>query len=191
MVAWIVTLLVAVAPPVSRCYGEQPDQYKQRLTEIVDAATATVFDLNEERLVGGEWGYELSLMRMLAVASHESMGFNEHVDDGRQRGDSGASACLMGIMGDRHGKAEGWTLRELTNERLLCFLVGYHRMKTSHRVCGRGVHGLAVYASGQCSKGREVSAVMVKQGRDWGYKLVAAYDQGEWGPRIMEPEENE
>jgi len=191
MVAWIVTLLVAVAPPVSRCYGEAQDHYEQRLSEIVDAAAASVFDLNEERLVGGEWGYELSLMRVLAVASHESMGFNERVDDGRQRGDSGASGCLMGIMGNAQGEAEGWTIKELTNERLLCFLVGYHRMKLSQRVCGCGVNSLAVYASGRCDWGRKESKDMVVVGRDWGWRLVAGYERGEWGPRIMEPEENE
>lgn len=190
MIAWIVTFLVSVAPPVSRCYGEAEDQYEARLHSIVQSAASVAFDLTEERLESGEWGYEMSLMRMLAVASHESMGFNERVDNGQLRGDKGASGCLMGLMVDKRGKAEHWTLKELTEDRHLCFLVGYHRMKLSQRVCGKGQNSLAVYASGKCHVGRAVSKEMWTQGRDWGWRLVAANERGEWGPRVFGPEEN-
>lgn len=91
----------------------------------------------------------------------------------------------------KDGLAEGWTLRQFTEERSLCFLVGYHRMRTSQRVCGRGPNSLAVYASGKCHVGRAVSKEMWTQGRDWGWRLVAAYERGEWGPRMIGPEEDE
>lgn len=190
-ITWLIAFILT-AVPYGACMepacAETQDQYEQRIAEIVDSAASVVFDVDEEPLYGGPQGRYESLVHVMSVAHHESMGFRRDVDDGRLRGDKGGSGCLMGIMVGEGGKAEGWTLRQLTKERRLCFLVGYHRMKLSVRKCGKNIHGLSTYASGRCDWGRKESADMVTRGYRWWGRAKQAHDEGVW---ITEEESDE
>ena len=94
----------------------------------------------------------------------------------------------MGIMVGKGDTAEGWTMKQLTEDRILCFTVGYHRMRMSVAKCGKNVHGLAVYASGRCDWGRKESRDMVTRGYRWFAKAKQALEDGEW---LLEDQEDE
>jgi hypothetical protein len=108
------------------------------------------------------------------------MGFHRDVDAGVIRGDGGASVCIMGIM-TVNGKAMGFTTSQIINERQVCLLIGYQIMANSYKQCGKGIYGLAAYASGRCDWGRKESEDMVRMGDRWYVALKAAWKRGEWG----------
>lgn len=182
MYAWLLTFLLNVAPygtcTEPACYETQPE-YEQRIELTLDAALSVAYDIDEQPLFPGAWGREVSVMHMLAVADHESGHFRKDVDDGRKRGDGGASWCLMGVMVGK-GLAEGHTGKQLVADRRMCFSVGYHIMRLSLKQCGRNLHGLAVYASGSCHLGRSVAADMMRQGRSWFGLLKQGWNNDEW-----------
>lgn len=184
MIAWIAAFLVALMPQVASVRGETPSGYRARVQHIVEDAAGVALAESEVPHHTGPWGRERGLMRTLAVAWHESMGFHRDVDSGVIRGDGGKSVCLMGIMTDG-GHAEGYTISELVNDRRACFSVGFHRMRLSYRTCRTtGLVGLSAYASGNCQKGRKESADMVRMGDRWTEALIAAWKRGEWGSEV-------
>ena len=181
--AWLVTFLIALRPSGHihdhGCRESEAD-YAARISAHVDAAASVVFDTDEPSRRIGPWALERSLIDVLAIAHHESQGFCRAVDTGERRADSGKTVCAMGVMTDG-GYAGGYALKHLLDERRVCYLVGYRRMRKSWPMCwGWPDSQLRVYASGQCDRGGRESHDMLAAGTRWWGKAFQAWQRGEW-----------
>lgn len=99
---------------------------------------------------------------ILAVTYHES-GWHKHVDFGigpRSRGDQGRSWCLAQVNIGLGVTPEGWSGKDLVEDRQKCLTAAVRTIRKSFGAC-RGLpleHRLSAYASGNCLRGREASA---------------------------------
>lgn len=85
-------------------------------------------------------------------AASESLGFKKSVDIGDQRGDSGRSWCIMQVHVPKGITPQGWSGKELVEDRTKCIKAGIDVMKWSYKVCKSNPEKLrlAAYASGRC-----------------------------------------
>ena len=93
---WLITFILTVVPYgacMEPACAETREDYEQRITEIITSASAVVSDPAEPLLYGGELGPQESLVHVVSVAHHESMGFRRDVDEGRLLGDHGPVAA--------------------------------------------------------------------------------------------------
>ena len=182
-IAWLVTFLVSVRPSghLHDAACQQPDdEYRASVAHQVDSAASVVFDEEESTIVRGPMALERSLVDVLAVAHHESMGWCKAVLTGERKGDHGHSSCAMGIM-EFGGYADGFPSAWLIEEPRVCYLVGYHRMKRSWGMCrGNPWPNLLVYASGRCDRGSKASREMLTTMNAWWGRAFAAWQAGEW-----------
>jgi len=132
-----------------------------------DVATVAL-DEREESLFDGEDGRAETAVLMLSVASYESS-FSKRVDDGIRRGDHGYSYCLMQIRVGLGATREGWSGRQLIEDRKLCFRAALHILQASFTAC-RNLpidDRLSAYASGHCFPDAEISRSRLGRARAW------------------------
>jgi hypothetical protein len=153
IITWVVAAMFAWTP------AKEAD--RARYTEIASDLAAVVYDPAEEPLFPGADGRARTALVLASIAAHEST-FRADVEDGRARGDGGTSWCFMQLHIGSGKTLEGWTGRDVTADRQLCFRAGLHIARESFRMCNGSPENemLAAYASGQCGRSPESRAMM-------------------------------
>jgi len=153
--SWLVAAMMTWAPA--------KETELSRYGEIANDLITVGFDENESPLFEGEGAREQTVLLLASIAAHES-GFRKDIEKGHVRGDSGTSWCMMQIHIGRGKTAEGWSGKELAEDRQRCFRAGLHLARESFRRC-RAVslpNRLSGYASGFCGNS-PVSREMVSR----------------------------
>ena len=147
-------------------------------------------DENEASLFDGEGGRSETALLLLSVASYESA-FNARVDDGTRRGDHGLSYCLMQIRVGEGATREGWSGKQLVEDRKRCFRAALHILHASFTACRRLPidDRLSAYASGHCFADARISRSRVFRARSWweSHALPPAIPQAATHPTAATP----
>jgi hypothetical protein len=168
LVSYLVTAMMAWVPPHAHAPLESHDRVLQRYESIARDAAVVALDEKELPLFEGADGRTETAILMLSVASFESS-FNKGVDDGHQRGDHGSSYCLMQIRVGLGSTREGWSGRQLIDDRKLCFRAALHILQASFTACRHLLVAdrLSAYASGRCYPSAAVSRSRLGRARTW------------------------
>lgn len=173
-ILWLVTAMRAWVPVAG---GGEKEATEARYTAI--ATDALEVARAEEALFKGQDGELKTAVQLLAIARYES-DFLATVDDGRKRGDGGKSWCLAQVLfpGDNahrslvveNGKyrwskdaSEGWTGKDLVEDRKKCFTAALAIVRDSYRTCGN----LSGYTSGHCSRTEKKALVREGLAKAW------------------------
>ncbi len=187
LIAWLVAVMVAFSPLKTAEHHRNPDAREtsaERLVryEGIARAVATVsFDPEERPLFAGPLGRHMTATALLGIAWKEGS-WQRDVDLGigpKARG-GGADSCAMqirlvswkdaktGEVEDARTK-EGWTWRDLVEDREKCFRAGLRLVRRSFGACRAfpAEHALAAYARGRCEDpiGQQKSAERIAVGR--------------------------
>jgi hypothetical protein len=148
VIAWLVAAMFAWAPPLGSRETE-----RARYTEIATDLVAVVYDPTEQPLFYGDDGRAKTALVLASIAAHEST-FRVEVDQGRKRGDSGNSWCLMQMHVGAGKTVEGWAGEDLVKDRRKCFAAGLHIAQWSFHSCKAFPldERLSAYASGHCGR---------------------------------------
>ena len=154
LTTWILTVLLAVAPPGRTPRIESAEEGRARYATIAADLDAVV--TAESPLFGGRLGRARTAMLLAAVAFHES-GFRRDVDEGRTRG-SGLDVCIMQIRARSVAEAD-----TIAHDRRACLRLGLSFVRRSMMACRESPldDRLAAYASGSCSRGLPESRAMM------------------------------
>jgi hypothetical protein len=188
-VTWILTTMVAMSPPHRQHWEaaaqESHAQADQRYLEIATTIVDGVFDPAVEPVFTGSRGRQNTAM-LVTVWWHAESGFRRDVDLGTGRArtakagwnDFGRSWCMGQINLGRKRipdpskpgtwiedspttTPEGWSGKELCEDRTKCFLTTLRVMRQSVGACRSlpASERLAAYAAGTCSSeaGRAIS----------------------------------
>lgn len=195
VIAWIVSIMVQVAPPDRLAAGPQlpgweetAEQKLERYESIAQDLHRVVYDPAFRPLHSGRKGRASTVALVLGVAYHES-GFARDVDHGpcyrgpgnAGRCDGGTSVSLMQIRVGAGATVEGWTRDDLFADRTKAFRAGIRLLRQSMRACSKlpSEHWLSAYASGACDNplGHRRSSELVSLGRRFaGLKPVPGPD---------------
>lgn len=158
LTSWLLSILVSLSPLDKKV---EPRDYEGsytkelRLESISRDIVSVVYDEEEKPLFAGPDGREKSAIFVATWASHESGGFAKTVDDGTKKGDHGSSWCIMQLHIGKGKTVEGWTGKELIEDRRKCIRSGYRVMKQSWNTCkGDPSERMAAYISGRCDVSR-------------------------------------
>ena len=163
LAGWMMSILVTLSPLDRKIYHsndvETPIEKKARLEQVSKDIIDVVFDEGERPLFEGPSGRLKSAVYVATWASHESGGFRKGVDDGHNRGDRGSSWCLLQLHIGKGKTAEGWSGKDLIDDRKKCIRAGYHLMRQSMGQCKHMNErsAMAAYASGRCTAGITIS----------------------------------
>jgi hypothetical protein len=159
LAGWMMSVLVSLSPLNMKTYQaadtETVVEKKERLESMAHDIVEVVFDDAETPLFHGTNGRLKSAVFVATWASHESGAFRKGVELGSNRGDRGTSWCIMQLHIGNKKTVEGWTGKELIEDRKKCIRAGYHAMQRSLAAC-HGVperDAMAAYASGKCDAG--------------------------------------
>jgi hypothetical protein len=153
IITWLVAAMFAWAPA--------RESERARYTEIASDLVTVVYDPEEPALFAGDGARAETALVLASIAAHEST-FRVDVDDGRKRGDSGSSWCLMQMHVGSGKTVEGWTGEDLVKDRKLCFSAALHIAKWSFQTCNVFPleERLSAYASGHCGRVVESKAII-------------------------------
>jgi hypothetical protein len=168
LVSYLVAAMLAWVPLHAHAPIESRDHVMARYESIARDVATVALDESEASLFDGEDGRTETALLMLAVASYESS-FSKRVDDGIRRGDHGYSYCLMQIRVGSGATREGWSGRQLIENRKLCFRAALHILQASFTAC-RNLpvdDRLSAYASGHCFAAAEISRSRLGRARAW------------------------
>lgn len=159
MNAWLLTIMLAVAPPGRTPWRESEEAGRARYMEI--AADIETVVAAEPPMFSGAHGRELTGLLVLAIAVHES-GLRLDVDTGATRG-GGKDVCLMQLRGFR------------PTDRRDCLREGLRLARKSFAACaGKPLRErLAAYASGSCTSGLVESRSMIDAWGRWSARWPA------------------
>lgn len=165
MIAWLVAIMIIVAPPGRTPARESRADGEARYALIAAAIEHAVGDVPP---LPGAHGRERLALILTSVAFYES-GFSLDVDTGARRGDHGRSWGLFQANLGRGRTAEGWTGPDLAADRKLAALAAVHAIRRSMIACRSfGVDAqLGAYTAGDCKRGAESSAIRMGAARRW------------------------
>jgi hypothetical protein len=170
LVAYLVAAMNAWVPVQTHAalFGERPEDVAARYESIARDAAEVAFDEAEAPIYEGPEGRARTAVLMLSVASYESF-FRKSVDEGSERGDHGRSYCVMQIFMPKGRTREGWSTRNLIEDRKLCFRAGLHIMQNSMSDCRRMPFDdrLSAYVTGQCFFNMSLSRQRFGRARAW------------------------
>ncbi len=168
LVTYLVAAMLAWVPMRAHAPLESAEDGLARYESIATDAATVAMDENEEALFGGPAGRSETALLMLSIASYESS-FRRAVDDGTQLGDHGHSYCLMQIRVGGGETREGWTGKQLVDDRTRCFRAALHILHASFHACRKLVveDRLSAYASGRCFANASVSRSRIWRARSW------------------------
>jgi len=168
LVAYLVSAMLTWVPLHEHAPIESRDDVLSRYGDIARDAASVALDENETPLFDGPDARTETAVLMLSVASFESS-FSKRVDDGIRRGDHGLSYCLMQIHVGNGATREGWSGRQLIEDRKLCFRAALHILQASFTACRKLPidDRLSAYASGHCFSEARVSRSRVGRARAW------------------------
>ncbi len=172
-------------PDAKETADETRARYEQIATDIAEVLKT------EQPLFRGPSGKVRTSSVILSVMFHES-GFRRDVDLGLgkyAKGDKGRSVCLMqlnvgagrtlrwNVAKDRYAipsdpeseVVEGWTAKEILEDRKKCIRSGLRMLRLSFRACSSMPQQdwLRVYASGSCQGGGRESASRIGLAMRW------------------------
>ena len=163
MIAWVVALMLAWAPPGRskiKDAVESPDEGRARYTEIAKAVTKVVYDETVTPVFQGPHGRASTAALLLSIAYHES-GFRRDVDlgIGKLARGSGVDSCLMQIRVGRGQTSQGWSHGDLVTDREKCFRAGLNLVRKSFGACRRldPRDWLSGYTTGRCTENEPLS----------------------------------
>jgi hypothetical protein len=168
LVSYLMAAMLAWVPLHAHAPLESQQHVMQRYGSIARDAATVALDEREASLFDGESGRSETALLLLSVASYESA-FNARVDDGTRRGDHGRSYCLMQIRVGEGATSEGWSGKQLIEDRKRCFRAALHILHASFTACRRLPidDRLSAYASGRCFADARVSRSRVFRARSW------------------------
>jgi hypothetical protein len=167
-ISYLVTAMLSWVPPHAHAPLEAREHVLTRYGEIARDAASVALDESEAPLFEGPDGRTETALLMLSVASFESS-FSQRVDDGIRLGDHGHSYCLMQIRVGQGATREGWSGRQLIEDRKRCFRAALHILRDSFAAC-RNLpidDRLSAYASGRCFREARVSRSRLGRARAW------------------------
>lgn len=169
LIAWVAGAMLRWVLPETQHEAERA-RYEQIASDAVEVA----FDPAEPPIFAGPGGRVRTAVLMLSIASYESA-FAKDVEEGKRRGDMGASWCHMQINlgvgrivleGDEWRwptkPDEGFSGSDLVRDRQLCFRVGLHMMRHSYKRC----RNLSIYTSGKCQQDEPKAGARMKRSID-------------------------
>lgn len=167
MSAWLLALMLVVAPPGRTPSRETAEAGAIRYAAIAEAVAAVVAE--EPPLFGGRLGRERTAALLVAIAVHES-GLRLDVDNGTTRGE-GRDVCLLQIRARSREEAD-----EIAHDRRACLRLGLSFARRSMIACAASPlnERLGAYASGSCSRGLLESRAMMQSAR----RLFARHPPG-------------
>jgi hypothetical protein len=173
LVTYLVAAMVAWIPPRAHELGDPPEPRADALVRYESIArdlATVVADESESPLFGGPDARAQTALVMLSVASFESS-YAREVDFGIGRGvgDAGNSWCLMQLRVGRGTTREGWTGRELVEDRTKCFRAALHLLRGSFNACQKLplFDRLSAYAIGRCQRDLFKSHSRVSRAFGW------------------------
>ena len=208
-VTWILTTMVTLAPPHRQHWEpaaqESHEQADARYRDIAETIVNGVFDKDVEPLFNGSHARQNTAMMVVIWWNAES-GFRRDVDMGTGRArtakagwnDFGRSWCMGQInLGrkrrpdphpDRKGQwiedsptmtPEGWSGRELCQDRMKCLKTTLRIMRQSIRACRKlpFEERLAAYAAGTCES--RTGQAISRQRMAWFHRRYRK-DRPEW-----------
>lgn len=164
-VGWVLSLLVAAAPPGRDPWRESEEAGRARYALIAEAIVDAVEQAKEPMFAGGQ--HRQRAAALLAAVAYAESGLRVDVDTGSTRGKAG-ECSLWQIMPTSTGECDA-----LTSDRRVAARVAYRMMVRSRRACVKpGVsirEMLSVYASGSCvsEAGKEASRARVDLAMRW------------------------
>jgi hypothetical protein len=198
-VVWILSMMTTVSPPHRDHFvPEAKESYAQadtRYREIAEAIVEGAFDKDVRPVFGGDRGRANTAMLVATIFYMES-GFRRDIDLGTSRArlrrsglnDFGRSWCMgqinLGIKKvpdpNNPGRwidtsaantAEGWSGRDLVEDRRKCVVATINVLRLSIGTCRKlpAEEQLAMYAAGTCDSqtGREASRARVFSLNRW------------------------
>src|SRR5438445_11528132 len=117
VVAWLVAAMSAWAPPGPNDSIRYDAIARDILTVALDPEESPVFDEPDARA--------RTALVLASFAAAESGGFQIDVDSGKRRGARGA-VCMMQITVGPHGTSDGWSAKDLIENRSRCVRAGLH-----------------------------------------------------------------
>jgi hypothetical protein len=177
LAAWLLSIMLSASPPGKSRHPaeaiESAAQGKARYAAIARAIAQVSHDPKEAPLYQGSQARAKTAALLLAISYHEST-WRRHVDLGigpRALG-GGRYWCMMQIAVPKGKTAEGWTGRQLVQNRERCFRAGLHILQRGKRYCGKrgGSSFINHYASGYCDRGGQAVARRVRTYRRWLHK---------------------
>jgi hypothetical protein len=132
-----------------------------RYEAIAKDIAALTLDEAQNPLFAGNDGREKTALLVASIASFESF-YRADVDEGRARGDKGASYCLMQVRVGEGKTPEGWTGADLIASRSKCLMAGLNRIRESFSMCKAlpQAFRLAGYTAGHCVQEPKAEARM-------------------------------
>jgi hypothetical protein len=168
LVSYLVAAMLTWVPLHAHAPLESREHAQERYGSIARDVASVALDNTEAPLFEGADARTETAVLMLAVASYESS-FNQRVDDGTRLGDHGHSFCLMQIRVGRGATREGWSGKQLVEDRKMCFRAALHILRASFNACKNlpMADRLSAYASGHCFPSAEVSRSRLYRARTW------------------------
>jgi hypothetical protein len=156
VIAWMTSMLTALAPADRAIEAEDQSARSARIEQIAADIVDVVYDPNEKPIFGGKWQRERTAATVAVFAAEESVNFAPSVDQGLTRGDTGRSWCIMQMNIGTKKTSEGWTGPDLIKDRKKCIRAGLHALRRSYWTCSqnREDERFAAYASGRCDRGQ-------------------------------------
>lgn len=168
LASYLVVAMLTWVPVHAHAPLESSAHVMTRYESIASDVASVALDEDESPLFDGPDARTETAVLMLAVASYESS-FSRKVDEGIRRGDHGYSYCLMQIHIGPGATREGWSGRQLIEDRKLCFRAALHILQASFAACRRLPvdDRLSAYASGHCFADARISRSRVGRARSW------------------------
>lgn len=195
VVAWLVSLIVSVAPPGRPQYipeaKETVEEAQARIDDLAKDVASVIYNPQEKPMFSGPNGRNFTAAVVLSVMSFEGA-FRKDVQNGKgkmSRGDHGRSWCLMQVQlggADPYGHtrnrivvqpdgsyefttdpSKGWGGEDLVADQTKCVRAGMALLRKSS--CGSmGIRDrLRVYASGSCEGGAKESHLRMDRAIRW------------------------
>lgn len=189
VIAIMVSIMTSLSPPGRAIWPKEATETKAQAIERYHEIAEAIYEVahESEPLFGGSSGRLRTAALLLAVAHYES-GFRRDIDLGLARrklskygwNDYGRSWCMLQLNLGKRGNdsaettPQGWTGRQLLDDRTKCFSAGLEAMRRSMTACSQNApsHRLAAYASGSCDKGMRASKLRIDKGRKVYERLV-------------------
>ena len=152
MQAWILSIMLSLAPPQGSSDESVYDQF-ERYDSIAADLTAEVEQ--GPWLFSGPQADRRTALIMLSIMFMES-GFHYGVDVGRIAGDGGRSVCVLQRMVGNSETPEGWDRVDLIRDRRKCIRSALNLAGKCNGMCGGD--WIKAYGSGSCSRGGKAAA---------------------------------
>jgi hypothetical protein len=177
LTTYLLQAMTAWVPPST--HPEGAEKALVRYEAIARDIATLSLDEAQNPLFAGSDGREKTALLLASIASFESY-FRADVDEGRARGDKGASYCVMQVRVGEGKTPEGWTGRELIASRSKCLMAGLNRIRESFSLCKSmpQVFRLSGYTSGHCGQEPKAEARMNRATRWLAAHPLPARDAG-------------